>query len=46
VLWALWPAWVFFAVLASGNHFWLDLAAGAAVAAAGLLVSFRLVPWR
>ena len=39
VVWALWPAWVWFAVMATGNHFWLDIAAGVAVAlaAAGIL---------
>jgi membrane-associated phospholipid phosphatase len=38
-LWLLWPAWVWFSVMATGNHFWLDVAAGVAVAAlAGLLV--------
>jgi membrane-associated phospholipid phosphatase len=31
VLWALWPAWVGFAVIATGNHFWLDIAAGVVV---------------
>jgi hypothetical protein len=30
--WAAWPAWVWFAVMATGNHFWLDCAAGIAVA--------------
>ncbi len=30
--WALWPAWVWFAVMATGNHFWLDCLAGIAVA--------------
>jgi membrane-associated phospholipid phosphatase len=38
-LWTLWPTWVWFSVMASGNHFWLDIAAGvgvAAVAAAAL----------
>jgi membrane-associated phospholipid phosphatase len=28
VLWLLWPAWVWFAVMATGNHFWLDVVAG------------------
>src|SRR5919197_5094627 len=28
VLWLLWPLWVWFAVMATGNHFWLDVAAG------------------
>jgi len=30
--WALWPAWVWFTVMATGNHFWLDVAAGIALA--------------
>lgn len=33
VLWLCWPAWVAFCVMATGNHFWLDIVAGAAVAA-------------
>ena len=33
LLWFAWPAWVWFCVMATGNHFWLDIAAGAAVAA-------------
>jgi membrane-associated phospholipid phosphatase len=38
-LWLLWPAWVWFAVMATGNHFWLDVVAGVALAiAAGALV--------
>jgi hypothetical protein len=32
VLWALWPPWVWFAVMSTGNHFWLDCAVGALVA--------------
>jgi membrane-associated phospholipid phosphatase len=36
---SLWPVWVCFAVLASGNHFWLDLVGGAVVATAGLFAS-------
>jgi len=35
-LWFAWPFWVFFAVLATGNHFWLDVAAGVVVACIGL----------
>lgn len=31
--WTLWPSWVWFAVMATGNHFWLDIAAGVGVAA-------------
>jgi hypothetical protein len=32
LVWAIWPAWVWFAVMATGNHFWLDCIAGIAVA--------------
>jgi membrane-associated phospholipid phosphatase len=28
VLWLLWPVWVWFAVMATANHFWLDVLAG------------------
>ena len=31
--WTLWPSWVWFTVMATGNHFWLDVAAGAGLAA-------------
>jgi membrane-associated phospholipid phosphatase len=31
-LWLAWPAWVAFAVIATGNHYWLDVAAGVALA--------------
>jgi len=39
VLWLAWPLWVWFAVMATANHFWLDIAAGVLVAAvaAGVL---------
>lgn len=30
--WIAWPAWVWFAVMATGNHFWLDCIAGMLVA--------------
>ena len=44
VLWLLWPAWVWFSVMATANHFWLDVVAGIAVAAlaAGILSLPRL----
>jgi membrane-associated phospholipid phosphatase len=32
LLWLAWPVWVSFAVMATANHFWLDIAAGALVA--------------
>jgi membrane-associated phospholipid phosphatase len=38
-VWALWPAWVWFCVLATANHFLLDVVAGIGVA----LVSFAVV---
>ncbi|MGZ4290492.1 MAG: phosphatase PAP2 family protein [Gaiellaceae bacterium] len=31
-LWLAWPLWVWFAVMATGNHFWLDCIAGVLVA--------------
>jgi hypothetical protein len=31
-LWSAYPLLVFFVIVATGNHFWLDAAAGAAVA--------------
>jgi membrane-associated phospholipid phosphatase len=37
-LWALWPAWVWFCVLATGNHYLLDVVAGVAVAVFSLAV--------
>jgi len=41
-LWLLWPAWVWFCVMATGNHFWLDIAVGVIVGAlAGALVYRR-----
>lgn len=36
-LWAAWPIWVWFCVLATANHFWLDVVAGILVA---LLATF------
>jgi hypothetical protein len=44
ILWAVWPAWVWFAVMATGNHFWLDCLAGVAVAllAMGVVYNERI----
>ena len=42
-LWLLWPAWVWFAVMATGNHFWLDILAGIVVALIAALVIYRAV---
>ena len=41
VLWTLWPTWVWFSVMATGNHYWLDIAAGVGVA----LVGGTIVAW-
>jgi membrane-associated phospholipid phosphatase len=37
-LWALWPAWVWFCVLATANHFWLDVVAGIGVGVLSLVI--------
>ena len=42
VLWALWPAWVWFCVIATANHFWLDVAAGIVVAIVSLGIVSRV----
>jgi membrane-associated phospholipid phosphatase len=41
IFWAIWPAWVWFAVMATGNHFWLDCLAGLGVALVALAVVYR-----
>jgi len=40
-LWLLWPAWVWFAVMATGNHFWLDVVAGIMLAVISLAIVYR-----
>jgi PAP2 superfamily len=40
-LWAVWPLWVWFAVMATGNHFWLDCIAGVAVAILAMSVVYN-----
>ncbi|MGH2934415.1 MAG: phosphatase PAP2 family protein [Gaiellaceae bacterium] len=42
-IWALWPIWVWFCVLATANHFLLDVVAGIAVALLSIS-AVRLVP--
>ena len=37
----MWPAWVWFSVMATGNHYWLDIAAGVGVA----LVGGTIIAW-
>jgi hypothetical protein len=39
--WGVWPVWVWFAVMATGNHFWLDCMAGVVVALAALAIVHR-----
>jgi membrane-associated phospholipid phosphatase len=41
-VWFLWPAWVWFAVMASGNHFWLDVVAGIVLALIALAIVYRV----
>src|SRR6266550_3446616 len=41
VLWLLWPLWVWFAVMATGNHFWLDVLAGVVLGTIALAVVYQ-----
>jgi membrane-associated phospholipid phosphatase len=41
-LWLAWPAWVAFAVIATGNHYWLDVVAGMLIAVATGLALHRV----
>jgi membrane-associated phospholipid phosphatase len=41
VLWLSWPAWVWFSVMATGNHFWLDVVAGVVIALLALGIVYR-----
>ncbi len=41
VLWLVWPVWVWFAVMATGNHFWLDVLAGIVLAAVTMAIVYR-----
>ncbi len=43
VLWALYPFLVLFVIIVTGNHFWLDAAAGVVVAAISAFVAHRLL---
>ena len=44
-LWLLWPAWVAFSVIGTGNHYWLDCVVGFAVALlVGALLFRRRLP--
>jgi membrane-associated phospholipid phosphatase len=40
-LWLVWPLWVWFSVMATGNHFWLDVAAGVLLGSFALAIVYR-----
>ena len=40
-LWLAWPVWVWVSVMATGNHFWLDIAAGVLVAGVAAALVYR-----
>jgi membrane-associated phospholipid phosphatase len=42
VVWLVWPLWVCFAVMATGNHFWLDVLAGIVLGSVAMYVVYRL----
>src|ERR671930_1460929 len=44
LLWLLWPAGVWFSVMATANHFWLDVVAGILLAVITLLAIYRPSP--
>jgi hypothetical protein len=41
LVWLAWPGWVWFTVMGTGNHFWLDIVAGIAVASLAAAVLYR-----
>jgi membrane-associated phospholipid phosphatase len=41
ILWLAWPAWVCFAVMGTGNHYWLDCVAGFLIALLVAVLLFR-----
>jgi len=45
LFWAIWPAWVWFVVMATGNHFWVDCVAGVLVALVAMAVVYRRKVW-
>lgn len=40
LLWLLWPFWVWFSVMATGNHFWLDVLGGILVATIAIVIVY------
>jgi hypothetical protein len=45
VLWLLWPLWVWFCVMGTANHYWLDVLAGVVVAIFALVTVRRSSAW-
>src|SRR3954467_2859436 len=45
-LWALWPAWVWFCVMATANHYLVDVVAGIAVGMLAIAAVDRLAHYR
>jgi hypothetical protein len=45
LLWLAWAPWVWFAVMATGNHFWLDILAGIVVVLLAAGVIYRRPLW-
>jgi membrane-associated phospholipid phosphatase len=45
-LWLAWPAWVAFAVISTGNHYWLDVVAGIVLALLTGYALRRVETWR
>lgn len=45
-LWLAWPAWVAFAVISTGNHYWLDVVAGIVLAVVTGYALRRMGMWR
>jgi membrane-associated phospholipid phosphatase len=41
IVWLVWPLWVWFSVMATGNHFWLDVLAGVVLAAATMAIVYQ-----
>ena len=45
-LWLLWPVWVWFSVIGTGNHYWLDVVAGVGIAIVTGVVLFHRTVFR
>jgi membrane-associated phospholipid phosphatase len=41
LIWLIWPLWVWFSVMATGNHFWLDVLAGVVLASITMAFVYR-----